>query len=158
MRVRVLPGMPMESGNKVANLLKLMKMLEMRLSNRNKTSHIDFIGSTTDAPIYHTERLMIFLEMSLSEFNSVPFFTCYSFEDSDFIEQFATILVEGATIQALGSQALLEKGREFITSDSGISYDPPAVSDLLNSQYEQMYIAHWEKLKYIKLHIREFGK
>lgn len=154
MQVRVLPGVPMESSNKVANLLKLMKMLETRLHSKGHAPNV--LGDTVEISIYSTERLMTFLEMSLQDFNQVPFFTFYTFNDNVFIEQFGSLLVEGATVYALASQSLIEKGREFTTSSSGISYDPPTVSELLNSQYEQLYTNHWKKLKYIKLHIKEF--
>jgi imidazoleglycerol phosphate synthase glutamine amidotransferase subunit HisH len=96
--------------------------------------------------------------MSLCEFNQVPIFTSYSFEDNNFVKQFASILVEGASVLALGSQALLEKGREFSTTDSGIEWSPPKISELLDSQYSQLYVMHWNKLKYIKKYIKDFEK
>ena len=67
------------------------------------------------------------------------------------METFAEVLVEGATLYALASQALLERGREFQMSDNGISFDPPNLSELLNTQYSILLVHHWDKLKLIKL-------
>lgn len=67
---------------------------------------------------------------------------------------FHSILVEGAVINALASQALLERGREWTLNDNGISVTPPTVSELLTSQYAQIYTAHLEKVKQIKASMR----
>lgn len=141
--------------NKVANLLILLKMLETRLAAK-QIGFTDFSGIQVETSIYTTDRLMTFLEMSLSEFNQVPYFTNFSFEDDKFIEQFSAILVEGAAIIALASQSLLEKGKEYAFSNGGVSHSPPEVSFLLDSQYSQMYSMHWNKLKYIKRYIKDF--
>ena len=146
----------MEDNSKIANLLKLIGMLEARLSGKGQTK--DVLGNYIDSPIFPTEKLMIFLEMSLSDFNQVPIFSNFTFSDSDFVDCFSSVLVEGATIYALGSQALLEKGREFSINQIGSSYDPPDISNMLNEQYSQLYSLHWEKLKYIKKDIKDFGK
>lgn len=148
----------MESTNKIANIMKLMRMLDERLSNKKSTPS-NIWGDTLegDSKVFSIERLMIFLDMSLSDFNMVPKFTNFSFEDNHFVEVFSSLLVEGAVIYSLGSQALLEKGREYSTSGSGVTYDPPSVSDLLQNQYSQQYSMHWNKLKYIKKHIRDFN-
>jgi hypothetical protein len=152
--------MPMKENEKTANLLKLMQMLKYRLHAQGKAKTTSFLGNVEyiDSDIYTTEMLMIFLEMSLCDFNMVPYFTFYSFEDSEAINHFATMIVEGAVIYALGSQALIERGREFTTTNSGINFDPPNVSELLQTQYAQLYQEHWERLKYIKSHIHTFKK
>jgi len=54
-------------------------------------------------------------------------------------------LVEGATLKALASQALIERGREFALSDSGISFIPPAISELLQTQFQSVISFHNEK-------------
>lgn len=134
-------------------------MLETRLCNKvEKQKTYSLVGDTETIQVFSTENLIIFLDMSLCEFNQVPIFTSYSFEDDNFVKQFASILVEGATVLALGSQALLERGREFSTTDSGIEWSPPKISELLDSQYSQLYVMHWDKLKFIKKYIKDFGK
>lgn len=140
--------------------MKLIAMMKARLRSQGKkkvsspwmpSDEVQYV----DADIYSTEMLVTFLEMSLCDFNMVPHFTFYTFEDSKIINQFATLLVEGAVVYALGSQALIERGREFSTTDNGITFIPPSVSELLQTQYSQLYQTHYEKLKYIKLHIKE---
>ena len=61
---------------------------------------------------------------------------------------------DGATIMALSSQALVEKGRDFTISDGGISYQPPQLGDFLSSHYSQWLTAYRERLKFIKNSIR----
>lgn len=53
-------------------------------------------------------------------------------------------------LYALASQALLERGREFQTTDNGVTFNPPSISELLNTQYSVLLQHHWEKLKTIK--------
>jgi hypothetical protein len=150
----------MQEGEKTANFLKLLKMLQARLSTKSKHKSHDMFGNIQyiDADIYSTETLMTFLEMSLSDFNCIPHFTNFSFEDSPIVEKFASLLVEGAVIYALGSQALLERGREYTTVDNGVTLSPPTVSELLQTQYAQLYQIHWEKLKYVKSHIKDLDR
>lgn len=148
----------MKDTEKTANLMKLLKMLKMRLRSSGSTKQADSFGNDVyiDSDIYATEMLITFLEMSLSDFNSVPYFTFYSFEDSKIIETFAAVLVEGATLYALGSQALIERGREFAMTDNGLTFTPPSLAELLQTQYSQLCTSHYEKLKYIKLHWLDF--
>ena len=150
----------MSESEKTANILKLITMMKARLrSEGKKRAHSPWMPSDevqyVDVDIYTTEMLMTFLEMSLCDFNMIPYFTFYSFEDSKIINQFASLLVEGAVVYALGSQALIERGREFATTDNGITFIPPTISELLQTQYSQLYQSHYGKLKYIKLHIKE---
>lgn len=132
-------------------------MLEARLSNKYKIKW----GSSnspeeTEEKIFPTEKLLIFLDMSLSDFNQCPLFTNFSFENSKFTEQFSSILVEGAIIYALGSHALVEKVREI--SVEGAAFTVPPIADLLQEQYARLLILHWEKLKHIKRHIKDFER
>ena|SRR5574339_491455 len=150
----------MKESERAANLLKLITMMKARLRSEGKRKAHNRWGladevTYVDVDIYTTEMLMTFLEMSLCDFNMVPHFTFYTFEDSKIINQFASLIVEGAVVYALGSQALLERGREFATTDNGVTFEPPTVSELLQTQYSQLYATHYEKLKYIKLHIKE---
>ncbi|GAF93973.1 unnamed protein product, partial [marine sediment metagenome] len=55
-----------------------------------------------------------------------------------------------AVLLALAAQALIERGREFSITDSGVTYQPPAVSDMLNTQYSAQLADYKEKLKMIK--------
>ena len=48
---------------------------------------------------------------------------------------FAAIIIQGAVLLALAAQALIERGREFSITDNGITFQPPAVAEMLNAQF-----------------------
>ncbi len=126
------------------NLDRLTSFLQSRLH------------SGTEPGLFKVEDLHRFLTLSLSEFNQTPHFSYYSFEDTDFVTTFADILVEGAVLQALASQALLEKGREFVFTDQSVGFVPPAVSEMLQRQHDILLEHHYAKLTSIKIHIEEY--
>ena len=136
----------------ITNINKLLRLMKSRLNSDGKAKSMDTIGNTiyVDCDIYSNEALVNFLLLSLSDFNQTPHFTNFSFEDTDFIETFTEVLVTGAVLQALASQALIERGREFQITDNGLVFDPPTVSELLNTQYSTLLCHHYEKLKNIK--------
>jgi hypothetical protein len=98
--------------------------------------------------------LTTFLATALWDFNQVPYFTFFQFDDDNFVEQFGEILVEGATLYSLASKSLIERGREFQITDNGINFNPPTVSELMNTQYSTLLTHYWEKLKMIKASLR----
>ncbi len=134
------------------NVNKLLKLMKARLRSSGKTKANDKEGNIiyVDCDIYSVDMLAQFLFLSLSEFNQTPYFTNFTFEDADFLTIFADVIVEGAVIQALASQALIERGREFKIEDHGVMMDPPQLSEILNTQYATMLGYHVEKLRYIK--------
>ncbi len=136
----------------IKNINFLIKALKARLNSSGKAKAKDQWGNTVyvDCDIYSVDMLVSFLAMALWEFNQIPHFTSFQFDDDAFIQQFGAILVDGATLVALASMALLERGREYNISDNGISFTPPTVSELLNTQYSTLLTNYWEKLKYIK--------
>lgn len=140
------------------NLSKLIKLLRARLrsSGKIKTADINNNEIYLDHDIFSIDVMVSFLELSLSDFNQMPLFTSFTFDDDKFVTQFSSILVEGAVVYALGSQALLERGREFKINDNGVSFDVPNLSEILNTQYSQLLQLHWEKLKHIKFSIKSF--
>lgn len=142
------------------NLDWLIGMLKQRLQSSAKAKSADTNGNViyVDTDIFAKETLEAFVNLSLSDFNQTPYFTSFSFEDSNVIDTFADILVEGAVLYCLSSKALVERGREFTFVDNGIMMDPPAVSDMLNTQFSTLLQYHWEKLKTIKNRITEFKK
>lgn len=111
---------------------------------------------TKSVEIFSTEVLVEFLVLSLSEFNQTPEFSNFTFQDENFIRVFRDILVEGAVLKALTSQALIERGREITLTDCGVSFVPPNISDMLQAQYRDMVNIHFEKLKNIKMNISDF--
>lgn len=140
----------------IFNIDKLLKGLRARLKSAGKAKKVDANGNITyiDCDIFTYDVLVTFLAMALSDFNQTPYFTNFTFEDTNIIDQFMDILVKGATLYALSSQALLERGREFQISDNGIQFTPPTVSDMLNTQYSTLLSNYYDQLKYIKNSMR----
>lgn len=140
----------------IKNINKLIKSLKARLNSAGKAKATDVYGNITyvDCDIFSIDMLTTFLATALWDFNQVPFFTFFQFDDDNFVEQFGEILVEGATLYALSSKALIERGREFQITDNGLNFNPPTVSELMNTQYSTLLSHYWEKLKYIKNSLR----
>jgi len=136
----------------IRNINVLLKTLRARLDSRGKATVKDEFGNDIliDCDIYSVEQLTSFLANSISLFNEIPHFTFYTFEDTDFIKIFHDVIVQGATLMALASKSLLERGREFQFNDNGISFTPPTVSDLMSTQWSTELNNHWEKVKLIK--------
>lgn len=142
--------------DEVCCINKLLSILKRRLKSDGKVKVPDGAGGyeLVECPIFSDNELICFLINSLSEFNQTPHFTCFTFADEKFCEQFSDILIQGAIILALAAQALIERGREFVLTDNGVSYQPPAVSEILNSQYTTQMQAYREKLKFIKVNMK----
>lgn len=140
----------------IKNINKLIKSLKARLNSSGKAKSVDGYGNTiyVDCDIFSVDMLVTFLATGLWDFNQVPYFTFFKFDDDDFIEQFGEVLVESATLYSLASKALIERGREFNITDNGLSFTPPTVSELMNTQYSALLANYWEKLKMIKNSLR----
>jgi hypothetical protein len=140
---------------------RLVSLLQDRLNDKSKVKSVDSVGNVVyiDCNIYSKSVLESFIDLSISEFNQTPSFTDFSLGNSRFVDCFAEVLVEGAVLYALSSQALIERGREFTISDNGgVEFNPPAVADMLNTQFSTLLGHHWEKLKHIKVHINTFKR
>jgi hypothetical protein len=140
----------------IKNINKLIKSLKARLNSSGKAKSTDGYGNViyVDCDIFSIDMLTTFLATALWDFNQVPYFTFFIFDDDNFVEQFGEILVEGATLYALASKALIERGREFSITENGLSFTPPTVSELMNTQYGSLLTHYWEKLKLIKNSLR----
>jgi len=140
----------------IINIDKLMKSLRARLNSSGKAKSADAYGNTiyVDCDIFSVDTLTTFIATALWDFNQVPYFTFFTFDEDSFVDQFGEILVEGATLYALASIALIERGREFQLTDNGLNFNPPTVSELLQTQYSTLLAHYWEKLKYIKNSLR----
>jgi len=140
----------------IKNINKLLKSLKARLNSSGKAKATDKYGNVVyvDCDIFSIDMLVTFLATALWDFNQVPFFTFFQFDDDNFVEQFGEILVEGATLYSLASKSLIERGREFQVTDNGLNFNPPTVSDLMNTQYSALLSHYWEKLKMIKASLR----
>jgi len=144
------------SQNATKNINKLLKSLKSRLNSSGKAKSTDKYGNVmyVDCDIFSIDMLTTFISTALWDFNQVPYFTFFTFDDDTFVDQFGEILVEGATLYSLASKALIERGREFQITDNSISFNPPTVSEMMNTQYSALLAHYWEKLKMIKNSIR----
>lgn len=142
------------------NINKLLKTLKARLNNDGMAQTTDEFGNIQyiTCSIFSNDMLATFVANALTDFNQIPYFTFFTFEDTAIIDQFHDILVEGATIFALASQALIERGREYQLTDNGVNFTPPGVSEILNTQYNTMLTNYFEKLKLIKNSMRPAPK
>lgn len=140
----------------IKNINKMIKMMKARLNSSGKIKINDSFGNPqwVSCDIFSIETLVTFLAMALSYFNSIPYFTFFTFDDEGFVAQFGEILVEGAVMYALASQALIERGREYQIGDNGLTFTPPTVSELLNSQASGMMAQYYEQVKLIKNSLR----
>ncbi|MFZ4795954.1 MAG: hypothetical protein ACOYMA_00575 [Bacteroidia bacterium] len=139
----------------IHNINQLVHILRRRLQSSGWHLSTDSFGNQTreNCDIFSIDELFSFLCSSLSEFNSTPHFTGFSWENEVVIE-FKDIIIEGAYIMSVSSKGLIEKGREFTVTDNGLSFQPPAVADFLNSQMSSMLSPYREKLKYIKANFK----
>src|ERR1700722_3618777 len=140
----------------IRNINKLMKSLRARLNSSGKSKSTDTYGNVVyvDCDIFSVDMLTTFIANAITDFNQVPYFTFFTFEDTIFLDIWHDIIVEGATLMALASQALIERGREFQITDNGVNFNPPTVSELLNTQYTTLLSQYYDKLKYIKNSMR----
>lgn len=130
----------------------LLKILKHRLKNDGLRKVPNGSGGYTESmcSIFTDAELISFLVNSLSEFNQTPHFSSFTFADSQIYGIFGAIITQGAVLLAYSAQAIMEKGREFTLNDQGISYQPPQVSEILNSMFGTQLTDYKEKLKYIK--------
>jgi hypothetical protein len=136
----------------VTGINVLLKLTRLRLKNDGTRKVPDGAGGFIDVvcSVFTNDELIGFLVNSLSEFNSMPHITTFTFADPAISGVFADPIIQGAVLYALSAQALIEKGREFTVTDNGVSFSPAAVSEILNSQFTTQYTIYREKLKQIK--------
>ncbi len=155
---------PLLSQSATKNILLLMKLLRTRLGSdgvrRKRDSFGKFIldlnGGFVMEPcnVFTTEELYTFLKASLAEFNSIPHFTGFTFEDPTFVNTFQHELTEGAFIMGMALQGLREKGREFVMTDDGLSYQPPMIADYLKGFLSDFMASYRERIKFIKCNMK----
>jgi hypothetical protein len=144
------------SQNAIININNLLKSLRLRLNSSGKRQTTDEYGNIVykDCDIFNTDQLVGFVCQALTMFNEVPHFTEFTFEDTPIIQLFHDVFVQGATLIALSSQALIERGREFQITDNGIGFTPPTISEMLNTQWQTELNNWWDKLKVIKTNMK----
>jgi len=140
----------------VEGVNRLLKILKRRVKNDGIRRVPDGAGSymEVECAVFSEDELICFLVGSLSEFNQTPHFTTFSFADQQIQETFMHIVTQGAALLAMAAQTLIEKGREFVITDAGISMSPPAISEILNSQYSVQLADYRSMLKSIKCSLK----
>jgi hypothetical protein len=140
----------------INNINKVLKTVKARLNNNGLAQSTDQYGNIiyVNCDIFSNDMLVTFVVNSLSEFNQTPYFTYFSWEDTQIINEFHAILADGAVLSALASQALIERGREYSINDNSVSFTPPSVAEMLNTQWNTMLTQYFEKLKLIKNSMR----
>lgn len=138
----------------------LLTLLKARVKNNGYARQPDGMGGYTvvQCNVFTDDELIKFLIDSLSDFNSTPHFTMYSFANVEMFTIFADIIVQGAELMALAAQALIEKTKEFTITDNGITYTPPLLSELLMNQYNTKLPVYQDKKKFIKASIKPTPK
>lgn len=146
------------SQNAICNINKLLKLLRSRLNSRGKSRVKDAFGNEelVDCDIFTVEALIAFLITGIEEFNAIPFYTQFTFEDTEFLKIWGSLIVQRALYEALASKQLIERGREFDLSDNGMSFKPPGVSEVLGSQYAAEMSNWLDKVKIIKSSMRPY--
>ena len=71
----------------IKNINKLLKSLKARLNSSGKAKSADSYGNTiyVDCDIFSIDMLVTFLSTALWDFNQVPFFTFFQFDDDNFV-------------------------------------------------------------------------
>lgn len=140
----------------IRNINKIMKVVRRRLNSSGWSATTDKYGNPIyqQCDIFSVEELVDFICNSLSMFNEIPYFTTFTFFDSEIVSVFLEILVQGAVLNALAAKALIEKGRETGVQDNGISWTPASIGDLLQTQYTTELSDYKDKARYIKNSMR----
>lgn len=86
----------------------------------------------------------MYLEGSLSDFNSTPMFTSFTWDSLE--DRWLHIIALGGVVFALYAQGLIEAGREFSITDNGISFTPPQISGYMQTTASQL-LAHYTEKK-----------
>ena len=140
----------------VQSINYLLSLLRKRLKNNGKVKVPDGFGGFVDrdCAVFSNDELVAFLVSSLSEFNQFPHFTQFKFTDPQITGIFTDIILQGAQLLAYSAQAIIERGREFNFTDNGITFQMPAISEILNNQYTTQLADYKEKLKAIKYSLK----
>jgi len=136
----------------ICNINNLLKTLNRRLKNKGKRRTTDEYGNVVykDCDVFSDDELVTFLCDALAQFNEIPHFTYFTYDDTPIIEEFHHVIMQGALYMALASQALIERGREWQVQDNGIGFTPPTMSEMLNTQYQKELDNWYDRVKLIK--------
>jgi hypothetical protein len=140
----------------IHNINKLLKLLKNRLNSSGKKVSKDSFGNKVyvDCDVFNLYQLIDFLNYSLLNFNGIPHFTHFDWNDSEFFNVWGSFIVQGAFLHAMGAISILERARASQISDNGISYTPADIADILQSQYTTEYQYWQDNVKMIKANMK----
>jgi len=146
------------SQNEILVINKFIKALRARLNSSGKSRRKDEYGNVVyeNCDIYSVEQLVTFIATALTAFNQIPHFTFFTFCDNSIMDMFFEVILQHAVIYSLSSKALIERGREFNFNDNGTSFTPPAVSDILSTQWSTEYTNWYDKVQLIKKNMKPY--
>ena len=143
---------------RVKTINLLLKRLRTRLGDLPKkvvTRDADGKEVEIDNNIFTTDQLVAFLEASLCDFNCVPPFTMFTFDNYEVCDLISSLLTQHAVYVALTSQALIERGREYSISCNGNTFSSPQLSELIchigDKEYDRWYV----KVKDVKREVHD---
>ncbi len=144
--LEVLGDEPVDSWSQaeIKGLNVLLKLLRRRLSNTS------FKPDGTSCDVFSVQELVSFLITSLSEFNSTPTITNYTFDNEIIYKLFCDAVTQGAYLYALASHATLEAARQFTVQDNGVTISPPDVAGNIMALISAQLSDYRAKLKEIK--------
>lgn len=93
---------------------------------------------------FSEDEIDMYLEWGLSAFNAEPTFTNFQWHDLE--DRWLHIIAMGAQVFALYAQGLIEVGREFAITDNGVSFNPPQISNYMQTTASQI-MAMWDATK-----------
>lgn len=136
----------------IRNINLLAQTVKVRLNSQGIARARDAYGNIiyTNCDIFDINSIVSALANSITSFNQIPHFTYFTFEDTEIIAQFHDVLAQGAVIMLLAGKALIERGREYVIGDNGVSFQAPTISELLNSEWQTELTNFTEKVKIIK--------
>jgi len=134
----------------------ILQLVKPRLKNDGVRKVPNGTGGYDTVPcsVFSDSELIAFIVNSLSEFNQIPHFSNFNFGNPQIYTVFADVIVQGAVLLALAAQSLIERGREFVITDNGITYQPPQISEILNTQYNTQLADYTAKVKFIKCNMK----
>jgi hypothetical protein len=107
----------------IHNINVLIKTVKRRIYRRYKLSRS-----------YTTDQLTYFILNSITMFNSVPHFSFVNVNDTDTLEKYHNVFVDGAVLMALS-----------VEENTGMS-----LSDMLKTEFREEWDEYFERVKEIK--------
>lgn len=136
----------------ILTINKLLMLVKARLNSRGLKVGKDSFGNNkfSQCDIFSVDIIVANLIASLSHFNAMPHFTNFTFDDDAIGTTFLDVIAQGAVINLLAGQALLERGSEYSVSESALTFSVSTLSELLNSQWSAEVTAHTARVTAIK--------